>query len=145
MRQDFATGNAQPPRIVVVNEHQAVDIAGAQTHNTSTGASALTHITTGDDDTADGFSALQFNASGIRNTAVGSLTLKNKTDEPHTFSVVNKSDLPRTLNKVGDCGSPGTICDKLFSAHQPDPDGNPTKPVVDVGPPGPPLTPYGTP
>ena len=66
----------------------------------------------------------------------GSLTLKNKTDEPHTFSVVNKSDLPRTLNKVGDCGSPGTICDKLFSAHQPDPNGNPTKPVVDVGPPG---------
>jgi hypothetical protein len=66
----------------------------------------------------------------------GGLTLKNKTDEPHTFSIVSKSDLPRTLRKVGACGNPGTICDKLFTAHQPDADGNPTKPIVDVGPAG---------
>jgi hypothetical protein len=66
----------------------------------------------------------------------GSLTLKNKTDEPHTFSIVNKGDQPRSLKDVGNCGSPGTICDKLFSAHQPDANGNPTKPVVDVGTPG---------
>jgi hypothetical protein len=66
----------------------------------------------------------------------GSLSLKNKSDQPHTFSIVAKSDVPKNLKQVGNCGSPGTICEKLFTAFQPDAQGNPTKPVVDVGPPG---------
>jgi hypothetical protein len=63
----------------------------------------------------------------------GTLTLKNKSEAPHTFSIVQKSDLPNSLNKVLGCGGPGTICETIFNAHQPDADGNPTKPVVDVG------------
>ena len=63
----------------------------------------------------------------------GTLTLRNRQDAPHTFSVVQKSDVPRTSNKILGCGEPGTICDTLFTAHKPDADGNPTLPVVDVG------------
>jgi hypothetical protein len=63
----------------------------------------------------------------------GTLTLKNRTEEPHTFSIVKKSDVPKSPRKIFDCGSPGTICDTIFTGHQPDAQGNPTKPVVDVG------------
>jgi hypothetical protein len=63
----------------------------------------------------------------------GTLTLKNRTPEPHTFSIVKKSDVPKSTNKILDCGSPGTICDTIFTGHKPDADGNPTQPVVEVG------------
>ena len=66
----------------------------------------------------------------------GKLTLRNRQEAPHTFSIVTKKDLPGSTNKILDCGSPGTICDTLFTAHKPDADGNPTVPIVDVGAPG---------
>ena len=66
----------------------------------------------------------------------GKLTLKNRTDEPHTFSIVAAKDVPKSDKKIFDCGSPGTICDTIFTALAPDPQGNPTKSVVDVGAPG---------
>ena len=66
----------------------------------------------------------------------GKLTLRNRQEAPHTFSIVTKKDLPNATNKILDCGSPGTICDSLFTAHQPDAEGNPTVPIVDVGAPG---------
>ena len=63
----------------------------------------------------------------------GSLTLRNRTEEPHTFSIVKASEVPGTPGKMLNCGSPGTVCDTIFTALAPDPEGNPTKPVVDVG------------
>jgi plastocyanin len=63
----------------------------------------------------------------------GTLTLKNRSAEPHTFSIVKQSDVPKTPGKIFDCGSPGTVCDTIFTALAPDPQGNPTKSVVDVG------------
>jgi plastocyanin len=66
----------------------------------------------------------------------GTLTLKNRTEEPHTFSIVKSADVPRTTGRILNCGAPGTICDTIFTAHQPDPEGNPTKPIVEVGAPG---------
>jgi plastocyanin len=66
----------------------------------------------------------------------GTLTLKNKSDAPHTVSIVAKKDLPKSTGKILGCGAPGTICDTIFTAHTPDPDGNPTKLIVDVGAPG---------
>ena len=66
----------------------------------------------------------------------GTLTLKNTADQPHTFSIVAKKDLPRTRRQLGNCGAPNTICEKLSLAHQIDQQGNPAKPVVDVGGPG---------
>jgi plastocyanin len=63
----------------------------------------------------------------------GTLTLKNRTTEPHTFSFVAKSDVPKTKKKVENCGAPGTICETLGNAHQIDQNGDPAKPLVDVG------------
>ena len=66
----------------------------------------------------------------------GTLTIKNKSEAPHTFSLLAKKDVPKSTGKILNCGSPGTICETIFTAHAPDPDGLPTKPVVDVGAPG---------
>ena len=66
----------------------------------------------------------------------GTLTLRNKASQPHTFSIVAKKDLPRSRKQLNRCGGPGTICDTISTAHQIGPDGNPQKPVVDVGTPG---------
>jgi hypothetical protein len=63
----------------------------------------------------------------------GTLTLRNKSSQPHSFSVVAAKDVPKTLKAVDNCGSPGTPCDTFFTAHVPDADGNPTKPVVEAG------------
>src|SRR4051794_4685744 len=59
----------------------SIPIASAQTNNTRTGTNAGTNFFTssGDDNTADGFSALRSNTSGLRNTAVGSVALKTNT------------------------------------------------------------------
>ena len=57
----------------------SADIASAQVHNTKTGVNAGASITTGDEDTADGFSALQLTNTGSFNTAVGSLALQKNT------------------------------------------------------------------
>jgi len=66
----------------------------------------------------------------------GTLTLRSKSNEPHTFSIVTKKQLPKNRKQLDNCGSPGTICDTVNTAHQVGPDGNPAKPVVDVGAPG---------
>jgi hypothetical protein len=63
----------------------------------------------------------------------GTLTLKNRTEEPHTFSIVQKSDVPKTQSKILNCGAPGTACDAIFTAHAFDQNGEPAKPIVDVG------------
>jgi plastocyanin len=63
----------------------------------------------------------------------GTLTLKNKSDQPHTFSIVTKKDQPRNLRQLGNCDTPNGACTKIGVAHQIDQDGNVTKPIVDVG------------
>ena len=66
----------------------------------------------------------------------GKLTLKNRSDQPHTFSIVQKKDQPKNLRQVLSVDPPARSATRSSPAHVPDPDGNPTKPVVDVGPPG---------
>src|SRR5690242_727801 len=80
---------------------------------------------------------LRFSPGTVLIRSGGTLTLRNKDrQEPHTFSIVAKKDLPRTNRQLNNCGAPGAICDKLNTAHEIGPDGNPQKPVVDVGAPG---------
>lgn len=66
----------------------------------------------------------------------GTLTLRNRQEAPHTFSIVKRSDVPKSVGKMLDCGSPGTICETIFTAHGFDPNGEPQNPVVEVGAPG---------
>lgn len=43
----------------------------------------------------------------------------DRTDEPHTLTVVNESDIPTTVEDVFSCGEPGTVCDEVFSTVGP--------------------------
>jgi plastocyanin len=64
------------------------------------------------------------------------LTIVNRSDEPHTFSVVKKSQAPRTIRQAGKCFESGA-CAALAQAHGfPEGEGPPANPVVNVGGPG---------
>lgn len=68
----------------------------------------------------------------------GTLTIVNKTEEPHTFSLVKKSQVPRNLAQMDACFRPSGVCGKLAMAHGAvDPatgeDRDPTVPLVNVG------------
>jgi plastocyanin len=78
----------------------------------------------------------RFSPGNVQIRSGGTLTLRNRQEQPHTFSIIKGSDVPRSTNKILNCGAPGTPCDTIFTAHAPDPEGNPTVPVVDVGSPG---------
>ena len=43
----------------------------------------------------------------------------DSTSEPHTLSIVNAADVPNNSDDVFNCGSPGTICDEVFSTVGP--------------------------
>jgi plastocyanin len=75
----------------------------------------------------------RFTPGTVRIKSGGTLTIRSKSPEPHTFSIVTKKQLPKNRKQLDNCGSPGTICDTLNTAHQVGPDGNPAKPVVDIG------------
>jgi plastocyanin len=67
----------------------------------------------------------------------GKVTLINKTDAPHTLSLVKRSELPRNMSQMEDCFGDGP-CDELAVAHGAiDPvtgeEKDPDKPLVDVG------------
>jgi hypothetical protein len=63
----------------------------------------------------------------------GKLTIRDKSGEPHTVSIVKKSDLPRNIRQVGKCFE-GGVCGQLAGAHGfPEGEGPPANPVVNVG------------
>jgi len=67
----------------------------------------------------------------------GTLTIVNKTDEAHTFSLVKPSQVPRNARELGQCFE-GGVCAKLEVAHGAvDPntgeERDPTIPLVNVG------------
>jgi plastocyanin len=47
----------------------------------------------------------------------GTLTIVNKTDQPHSFSLVKKSQLARNMAAMEGCFSPNGACGKLMVAH----------------------------
>ena len=61
----------------------------------------------------------------------GTLTIRNRTRQPHTFSIVRKSEVPRTARQVENC----RVCQPLGQSHgiPPDGEGGPTIPLVDKG------------
>jgi hypothetical protein len=80
---------------------------------------------------------LRFSKDVVQIRSGGTLVVRNRTPgEPHSLSFVPKSAIPNTLKAVERCGAPKTICGKLGIAHQVDQQGNPAKPLVDVGTPG---------
>ena len=61
----------------------------------------------------------------------GRLTIRNRTPEPHTFSIITKSQVPRTARQVENC----RVCQTLGQSHgiPPNGEGPPTIPLVDNG------------
>lgn len=64
----------------------------------------------------------------------GTVTLTNKTDEPHTFSIVKPSQLPRSVKQIQECG----VCGEIAKSHGVNPEGPPLSgpppiPLVNIG------------
>jgi len=68
---------------------------------------------------------LKFTPGHITITSGENLTLEHsdKTEDPHTLSIVNASEVPSTVDDVFNCGAPGTICDEIFSQFPGEPSG----------------------
>ena len=66
----------------------------------------------------------------------GKLVIKDKTSEPHTFSLVTKNLVPRTKAEVKKCFSNGHICKDIAKWHKASNNGPPKVNPVDVGNPG---------
>jgi plastocyanin len=69
------------------------------------------------------FSSLHFQPGKSSVASGGTLTFTHddKTEDPHTLTIVDESDVPTTVGDVFNCGSPGTVCDEAFQAFPPGP------------------------
>jgi plastocyanin len=67
------------------------------------------------------FSDLRFSPGRTALKSGDQLTLSHddKTDEPHTLTIVNASELPSNFEDVLNCGAPGTLCDEVFTTVGP--------------------------
>jgi plastocyanin len=64
--------------------------------------------------------------------AGGTITIDNRSDEPHTFSLVKGSQLPRNLRQAEKCFE--GACGALAQAHGfPEGEGPPANPLVNLG------------
>jgi hypothetical protein len=61
------------------------------------------------------------------------ITIDNRSDEPHTFSLVKRSQAPRNLKQAEKCFASG-VCASIGQAHGfPEGEGPPANPIVNVG------------
>jgi plastocyanin len=67
------------------------------------------------------FSDLRFSPGHTTLKSGSQLTLSHddRTDEPHTLTIVNASERPTDFEDVLTCGAPGTLCDEVFSTVGP--------------------------
>ena len=67
------------------------------------------------------FSDLRFSPGHTTLKSGDQLTLSHddRTDEPHTLTIVNASERPATFEDVLNCGAPGTLCDEVFTTVGP--------------------------
>ena len=69
---------------------------------------------------------LKFSPGHITIKSGDTLTFEHgdKTEDPHTLSIVDAADVPSTIDDVFNCGSPGTICDEVFQQFPGQPSGS---------------------
>ena len=76
---------------------------------------------------------MRFNKDRVVIRSGGTLTVRNRTDAPHTISLVKPGDKPRTLKQMEACFE-GGACAELSAAHGvTSPEAEPTVPLVNVG------------
>jgi len=63
-------------------------------------------------------STLRFTPGHIIVNSGDELTLEHsdRTEEPHTLSIVDANEVPSTSDDVFNCGSPGTVCEEIFNS-----------------------------
>lgn len=81
--------------------------------------------------------SLRFQKDVYRVKSGSTVTLIDKSDDPHTLSIVNRSDYPKTLAGFGKCFE-GGICGQIIGAHgipegEEGPSGPPTAPLLNEG------------
>ena len=77
---------------------------------------------------------MRFNKDKVTIRSGGTLTIRNRTEAPHTFSLVKRSDLPRNFAQLEKCFEPGNACADIAAGHGvTGPDAEPTNPLVEVG------------
>jgi plastocyanin len=67
------------------------------------------------------FSDLRFSPGNTTLKSGDQLTLSHddKTEEPHTLTIVDASERPSDTEGVFGCGAPGTVCDEVFTTVGP--------------------------
>src|SRR5262245_37339497 len=67
------------------------------------------------------FSDLRFSPGNATLKSGDELTLSHddKTEEPHTLTIVDQGEAPTDTEGVFGCGEPGTLCDEVFSTVGP--------------------------
>lgn len=76
---------------------------------------------------------MRFNKDRVVIRSGGTLTVRNRTDAPHTISLVKARDKPRTYKQMERCFE-GGACADLSAAHGvTSPEAEPTNPLVNVG------------
>jgi plastocyanin len=75
------------------------------------------------------FSTLHFEPGRVRIESGDEITFKHRdrTEEPHTATIVDRSDLPDTFDEVFGCQEPPGPCAAAFEAH-----GDPPAPAVEA-------------
>ncbi len=77
---------------------------------------------------------MRFNKDRVTIRSGGTLTLRNRTEAPHTFSLVKRSDLPRNFAQMEKCFEPGGACADIAAGHGvTSPEAEPTNPLVEAG------------
>ena len=76
---------------------------------------------------------MRFNRDRVVIRSGGTLTVRNRTEAPHTISLVKPRDKPRTFKQMEACFE-GGVCSKLSAAHGvTSPESEPTVPLVNAG------------
>ena len=77
---------------------------------------------------------MRFSKDRVTIRSGGALTIRNRTEAPHTFSLVKRRDLPRSLAQMEKCFGPGGACADIAAGHGvTSPDSEPTNPLVEAG------------
>ena len=77
---------------------------------------------------------MRFNKDRVTIRSGGTLTVRNRTEAPHTFSLVKRGDLPRNFAQVEKCFGEGGACAEIAAGHGvTSPESEPTNPLVEVG------------
>ena len=103
-------------RLVVL---AALSLAALTLTTAASGAADKTVKTKGDETFVPNskiMATLKFAPGRVVVNSGDTLTLQHddKTQAPHTLSIVDADEVPTTIDEVFECGAPGTVCDEVF-------------------------------